>query len=98
MIEILELVKEGLNTKKFGICHVLVVLCSEKKISTKESREIEHILSENKPNPYNEYKEFTQNPYWGITKNGYWWSPIIDASATRQIRIDYIAKLIENLK
>ena len=71
-------------------------------ISYTEYLEFRTILAENKPTPDNEYKEFTQNEYW-MNKDlpieqSFWWKPIFEAPETRQIRINYLKALINNLK
>lgn len=106
-IEILNLVKTLLGYTDFchGICGVVNSLLFNKGISIDEHSETINLLNENKPTPDNQYKVFTENDFWvDITIpshtifEGYWWLPIYRNESMRQIRIDYITKLIDNLK
>lgn len=97
-VAILEL---DLNIVK-GICDTIHRLHDLEKISGSEFGLIIDFISENKPNPYNDYKEFTQNPYWQVKKYpiliGYWWLSINEEPRTLKIRIDYLKKLISSIE
>ncbi len=99
-IELLDLIRTRLINRKnsqLGICYILVYIGSEKLVSSKDSRFITNLLKENKPTSDNEYKEFFESEFW-FDNDGYWWKPINEAPETRQIRIDYLTKLIGNIK
>ena len=85
-----------------GMCDAIYKLHDTNKITAKEYGLIVEFLSENKPNPYNDYKEFTENPYWQVKKYpmliGFWWQSIKDEPRTLQIRIDYLKKVISNIE
>lgn len=78
-----------------GICAVIHTLFERDKINKKEYLEIFQYLDDNKPTPDNEYKEFTENPYWlgGV----YWWKNMLFYEETRRIRMRYLNTLIHNL-
>ncbi len=100
LIEILELTKENLITKQsyreYGICGEFSELLKNKLITSDEKDDVIHFLYLNKPTYKNDYKEFRESEYWfGVL---YWWKPIYKEPATRQIRIDYLTKLIANIK
>ncbi len=99
-IEILNLMKEQLGdfaeNKSVGICDSIQALYLKLLISYDERDYIYKFIYVNKPTPYNEYKHFTENEYWydGI----FWWKRINFAPETKQIRIDFINELIDNIK
>ena len=99
-IELLELVKENLRTKPYymqsGICRAIQLLYYE-NVCTRTERDSLHIhINVHKPTPTNQYKEFTETKYW--TNQSFWWTRIDNASETKQIRIDYLTKVIANIK
>ncbi len=105
-IEILEQVKYIIKNDRLrvicGMCGVLESLYDRKRILKREWLGIEKILSDNRPTPDNQYAEFTQNEYWKKNylslKSSFWWQTIHNEPKTRKIRVDYLTKLIENLK
>ena len=107
-ILILENIITLLNDERFfiyGICSILTHLIDNNIIDEKERNQLKELLNTNKPSKHNEFKDFYGNEYWvGMTHPkysifaGYWWQPMYDALETRQIRIDYLTKLITNIK
>ena len=104
-IELFELVKETLRTDivgyDTGICQVIHGIHLQDKCNKTEYLEILHTLRINKPTSRNQFKKFYKNVNWvtGVyATRGYWWEEINQEPETRQIRIDYLTALIENLK
>ncbi len=105
-IEIFENVKEILINNDLrlfcGICGVVADLLDNDKINRKEYKASINLLNRNKPKPNNQFKEFIENEFWSNTtlpiEDDFWWLPIHRCSETRQIRVDYLTKLIETLK
>ncbi len=100
-----ELVKETLinqpKTKQSGICRVIAFLVSNNEISINDKELLTKYLNKNKPTLENEYSIFVNNPYW--TNGVYWWKPIFSdiydwSFHTKEIRIEYLTKLIANIK
>ncbi len=85
------------RTYMLGICDVITEIGYNNILNgdNNEDTILKLYLKENKPSPDNEYKEFTKNKYWldGL----YWWDVIYEAPETRQIRIEYLTKLINNI-
>ncbi len=85
-----------------SICDTFHYLLSTNAISFEEYRKINVFINDNKPSFTNEFKEFTKNRYWNcnplVLQISYWWKTIYEAPETQQIRIDYLRKLINNLK
>ncbi len=101
IIDVLEKIKAELILNRegvihLGICKIAFDLRMLKIISQFQNDFIYDYLMVNKPTKRNKYKEFTQNEYW--VDKGYWWKPIYTSPETRQIRIDYLTKLIANVK
>ncbi len=104
VIEILQSTKDYIiaNDNSFrytGICFILSKLRDEIRIGTND--EIEAVLlylERNRPNKRNKYKEFTNNLHWNKSGTGYWWNRMDFYPETRQIRIDYLTALINNIK
>ena len=101
-IEILNQVIFYLSNEKLlftkGICEVITYLSEIGYITELECFIIKQLMKLKKPNKSSrtKYVKFTKNPHW---LNGlYWWSPIYEAPETRQIRIDYLTEVVENLK
>ncbi len=101
-IEILKLVGEMLLIKKLfigGFCGVFTHLLVNKIITSEECIFIQKYVNKNKPNMNNEFKHFTETPYW---KNNqykalyldFWWDDMKTVPLTRYIRIRYINELI----
>ena len=106
-IEIFKEVKTLLEDYSFknGICEVMQFLQHNDVITIKELLKIRSIMESHKPTIINDYKEFTDSDLWiGDINNryhplfGFWWKQISVNAETRKIRIDFIAKLITNLK
>ncbi len=103
VIEIIKLMIIELNDFSYtqtGICKSFYTLLNNKTISPIEIGIMKKFLNLNKPTKRNKYKDVTQNPYWTnfVDTHSYWWKEIYDAPETRQIRIHYLTKLIENIK
>ncbi len=100
LIERLLLVKDYIiNDRCFsGICDAVdnVGILNRHKWNKFETLDLKDYIKKNKPSFTNEYKEFTYNKFW--CDNRYWWDRICDAPETKQIRIDYLTKLIDNIK
>ncbi len=101
LISHFNLVKESLingNVKdQYGICKAInEVYYKNSDVTFVNTLTVEKYLFDNKPTPDNQYAEFTKNEYWlgGV----YWWKCIDDFPQTKQIRIDYLTKLISNIK
>ena len=100
IIEIFECIKNNIikDTRYYstGICFGLAVLLTAKEITQFEYYFLLDYLRDNKPTPINQYKEFTQNEYW--INISYWWVNMGKQPETRQIRVDYLTALINNIK
>ncbi len=102
--ELFELTKEtlikGEERYQYGICKAInEVFDVTNSFNIREYKFVKKYLFDNKPTPDNEYKEFTNNEYWDKNKLVlFWWKPIDDFPKTKQIRIDYLTKLIDNIK
>ncbi len=79
-----------------GICDAIANLGFNHEWDKHRLIYLKQYIVDNKPNLSNEYKEFTDNHYW--INNLYWWTPICKAPETKQNRIDYLTKLIDNIK
>ncbi len=101
--------ERSFNYGNYGICGIISHLYNNDNITNEEKIQLKDFLGKNKPNPDNQFKEFCDNKFWVdrlLSLNqqnvyaGYWWLPIYSYpnNETRQIRIDYITKLIETLK
>ena len=85
-------------TNQLGICQTLFGLYyTHQYLTYNEYREVSAYLHENKPTKDNQYSEFTENEYWRPISN-FWWSTVKDKPNTKEIRIDYLTKLIANIK
>ncbi len=101
LIEILNLVRHELifdenGYHDLGICGVFTYLKLYCFISVVESNKTIRYIYDNKPNKDNEYSEFMDNEYW--CDKLCWWSRMCVVPETRQIRVDYLSKLIANIK
>ena len=97
-IEILELVNSNIELDKYfrrGICDILYHLSMIDEIDDFEYTFMLRLIKNNKPKPNNQFSEFIENKFW-IDCN-YWWETMY-MSETRQIRKDYLNKLIASLK
>lgn len=79
-----------------GICAVIYYLRLNKFISVSEASQVVEFLYANKPTNKNEYSEFMDNEFW--CDKLCWWKTISNAPETKQIRIDYLKKLISKIK
>ncbi len=108
--EILELTKANLikNTwySQYGICKELrevffpvidIFAIEQNSNDIRDYKFVIHYLEENKPTPNNQYAEFTNNIYWTVNSR-YWWKTIDNFPETKEIRIDYLTALINNIK
>lgn len=100
LIELLEQIKDtlikGESYTLFGICAEVQQLFDENKIDEFEMKKLNKFIFKNKPTLDNEYAEFMNNQFWKNT--GYWWNSIAYQPKTKQIRVDYLTKLIGNIK
>ena len=99
--ELFELLKQylikGDANFQYGLCKELERLSMyDASFTYYEYICIEQYLNKCKPTTTNEYKEFIDNEYWIDTE--YWWKTIDQAPETKQIRIDFLTKLINELK
>jgi hypothetical protein len=108
-LEILEAVKELLSDETkiiHGVCEALNYLYTYSDVTQAELVFVGDLIASHKPTIDNELKTLTENEFWlgNFSKNlshpyfGYWWYPMFRSPETRQIRIDYISKVIEKLK
>lgn len=98
-IKLFERVKENLindTNLQYGICAVIHELFNKEFVSSTQKFELLRFLQKNRPTARNEFKEFLIYEYW--LDESYWWLPIWLQPATKQVRIDYLTKLIESLK
>lgn len=79
-----------------GICCAIDKLYHTNKITYLEHKIITAFINHNKPTADNEYKEFIISPFWIGT--GYWWNKIERTPQTKRIRLNYLKKLISNIK
>ncbi len=102
LILIIQLMIKELKTTytQTGICRTFYTLMSNKDITYDEIYIVKMFININKPTKRNKYKEFTKNPYWTnfVDSYSYWWTEIHIAPETKQIRIDYLTALINNIK
>ena len=101
LIQLLELVKlnliNGDENSQSGICKEIDNIYTKYHDITFEERNyIKSYLKDNRPTPINQYKQFYQQIVW--LDNNYWWRPINREPATKQIRINFLTELINNLK
>ncbi len=79
-----------------GICNVISGMYQIHIITFEERNFLRDYVMENKPSIFNQYKEFMNNKYW--TGEMHWWGKIFVYPETKQIRIDFITALIDNIK
>lgn len=72
-----------------GICMQIASLRIDGEIDNKQAEWLEDYLTANSPT-YNRHTEFHY-----VTGNGYWWPPIRENGENRQVRIDFLNKLIK---
>lgn len=97
-IEILEIINSYIKPDVFfrrGICDILYYLEAIEEIDNFEYAFMIRLLKSNKPTPDNQFKEFTNTLYW--LNDNYWWETMY-MTETRQIRKEYLNKLIASLK
>ncbi len=103
--QLFELVKQnlinGYTPIQSGICREIKNLYSDFVISIEEKDYLSGYIIANKPTQDNRYAKFMDNPYWLVQVNNnadnYWWEIIYDEK-TKQIRVDYLTELINNIK
>ncbi len=98
-IQLLEQIKLFLTEKAhYGICETFTILVAHNNVycTSDELQQIQLYVLENKPTLTNQYSEYMKHESW-LGKR-FWWDRICDAPETRQIRIDFITALIDNLK
>ena len=100
MIDLLTKIKEYIqrrdNISQRGICKAIEYIYCTCQCTFDEYVNLKSFFAHNKPTALNQYKEFYNTPYW--RDNGYWWIPINKQPRTKQIRINYLITLINNLK
>ncbi len=100
LILLFELIKDNLINNDFktqsGICAEITKLFVIDKITIKEKDFLMDYLYLNKPKRGKQYEKFTYGLYW--TNGDFWWYPIDEMPRTKRIRINYLIKLIENIK
>ena len=99
LIEILELLKLYLTEKAhYGICETFAILEAHNNVNctTNELARVQQYIYDNKPTLTNQYSEYMNNEKW-LGKR-FWWDRICDAPETRQIRINFLTALIDNIK
>ena len=79
-----------------GICKEIKNLFANNVINIQEKDYLSNYLLANRPTENNDYKEFMIYPYWENTE--YWWIRICVRPHSKQIRIDFLTKLISNIK
>lgn len=99
IIELLEIIIKSFETErslyKTGICNELLIMYANEVCTCEEYKELRSFLAKHKPNS-EKYKEFFHTVYW--VNDGYWWYPIKRYPETKQIRINFLKMLINNLK
>ncbi len=103
LVEILLLIKnfiflQYIDYDYTGICKIVTTFNDSDILSYSEYAFVKKFLAKNRPTKDNKFSEFTKNKYWIDVQNGYWWSKMYDEAETIQIRLNYLDKLIENLK
>lgn len=100
LIEVFELLKKtlinGETYNQSGICGEINELYVKNLITPNEKEFIRMYLFNNKPRLHNIYSEFRDNKYW--IDDSFWWRRMCFNYPTKQIRIDYLTKLIANIK
>lgn len=100
LIELLILTRNsiimGRNRYQSGICKCIIKLYENMSCSYIEYKQLQRYITKNKPNSFNQYKHYTNSQYW--IDDEYWWQPINLIPETKQIRIDYLNELIDNIK
>lgn len=98
-IEILELIinclTDGDSNFQLGIFSCLSHLYFTDDVTAYEYIDTKKLLRINRPTENNQYKEFFKVI---CDKDIYWWKPINLNIETKQIRIDYLNKLLSNIK
>ncbi len=102
LARILTMVKLLLYNYRFnkGMCDAVSKLQLYDKIDQFEKVQIIEYLDSNIPTKDNEYKEFTESPYWRNPTSTFqlWWDAMAYSKEARVIRINYLKKLIANIK
>ncbi len=79
-----------------GLCRIAKLLDSNDRCTENEKYQILDYLHKNKPTIDNQYKEFTTSKFW--INSIYWWYSMDVEDGAKQIRIEYLTKLIANTK
>ncbi len=98
-------VKNYIANKTFygkGICKTIRELYNDDLIDDFEYDYLISYLQKNYPTKDNDYKEFMDSPYWNSHSSAdgiyFWWQVNRYDNQTNQIRINYLTKLIDNIK
>ncbi len=102
--ELLELVRERLiegdSEYQTGICCVIMIMYFDDEINFDDNKLLKDYIYSNAPSKNNKYAEFINNEYWIYNSADtftYWWSPIKYENETKEIRINYLTALINNI-
>lgn len=100
LVDLFELVKENLingdSSTQTGLCTVIRNMERDNIISNNHKKILLACLRKHKPTPTNYFSEFMIYEYW--EDYHYWWLRICDNIKTKQVRIDYLTKLISYYK
>lgn len=93
--ELLELIRDYMlnNETKYGICNVIDEASYSKSMTSNEIRRIRNYLKQQKPSIEN-HSEFFDALY---ISRFYWWPPMKSGREYKQVRIEFLDKLIEKL-
>ncbi len=99
MKELFELARETLAngdpTRQSGICAILRNMAKTEVITFDDRLHLLNYMKKNKPTKFNQYKELTKKHFW--LNSSYWWYEIHLEPQTKQIRLDYLTMLINNI-
>ena len=90
----LELMDEN-NDYKLGICNVINSLHERSVMTECEYNYLWSYLRQNKPSPYNQYKEFIDNEQWSGTT--YWWTKMCYSDVAKRQRTKFLKQLISDI-
>lgn len=89
--------KKSEPINELGICGVILSMFENNEISYEEKEEMYRYLTSQKPTPDNKYKDFISE-YWRGTDGGYWWTCMYKEPKTKEIRLNFLNALINNIK
>lgn len=89
--DLLIITRDRLTMADYGICGCIYMLWFNNVISLSEHTILLKYITENKPSN-TLHTEFTKSKFW--IGDAWWWPEIRNNPKTRQIRIDFINKLI----